>query len=288
MAWVRDALNLLDVKPSKRRGQNFLSSSHDARRLVFDANITKDDIVLEVGPGLGSLTEAILELGVKVHVVEIEEKFSNYLKEKFSKYGDLFSVHISDFREFEPSLILDSLGKNEDNDQKRFVLVSNVPYIFSTEMLLWIIKNRSYFKSSSLLFQKEFSERVIAKHGSKTYGSLSVLTQFYFELRNGIEISGDAFFPRAEILSKQIHLIPSSKNLDRIDNYDAFHEFVRACFSTRRKMLTNTLLNKGYFKNREEAEGILDNSNIPLKARAEDLDMEQFIKLYKILYGKSN
>ncbi len=271
MAWVRDALLGLGVRPSKQRGQNFLSSIEDARMLVRESGVKEGDLVIEVGPGLGAMTQALLESNVRVHAVEIEEKFARYLLDKFHAYGDMFKVHVSDFRVFDPVHVT----------TVPCTLISNVPYVFSTEMLLWMIAQRSLVYRASLLLQKEFAERVAAPSGSKTYGSLSVLAQLFFKVRMGVEVSGNAFYPKAEVASRQLHLECTDKYISQVEDTDYFQKIVRASFSMRRKMLMNCLLSKNIISSRDQGEGLFEVCGIPIKARAEDLGMEEFIKLYK-------
>lgn len=277
MAWVRDALESLGVRPSKQRGQNFLSSIQDARNLVRASEVESGRKVIEVGPGLGAMTQGLLESGVCVHAVEIEEKFANYLKDKFASYDSSFQVHLSDFRKFDPSTIT----------SEPIALVSNVPYVFSTDMLLWMIKHRELITKGSLLLQKEFAERVAADEGSKTYGSLSVLAQLFFKVRLGMEVHGNAFYPKAEVASRQLHLEVSDRYSKEIDDPEAFQLMVRAAFSMRRKMLMNCLMGKGLVADRTEGEKIFDEAGVSLKARAEDLSIQNFITLYKVLCKRS-
>jgi 16S rRNA (adenine1518-N6/adenine1519-N6)-dimethyltransferase len=274
MAWVREALEELGVRPSKQRGQNFLSSIQDARMLVREAGMASGDLVIEVGPGLGAMTQALLEVGVKLHAIEIEEKFARHLSEKFSSYGEALQVHISDFRKVDPSVIV----FNRD-----CALVSNVPYVFSTDMLLWLIQHRALIRRSSLLLQKEFADRVAAPSGSKVYGSLSVLAQLFFKVRPGVEVSGQVFYPKADVASRQLHLESTDQYVSQVEDIDYFQKIVRASFSMRRKMLMNCLLSKEIFQNRSHGEWVLKVSGIPVKARAEDLALNDFIILYQTL-----
>jgi 16S rRNA (adenine1518-N6/adenine1519-N6)-dimethyltransferase len=255
MGWIKDALLELEIRPSKQRGQNFLSSIQDAKTLVREAGLTKGDHVIEVGPGLGAMTQALLEEGVRVDAVEIEPRFVEYLTQKFRDRQYQFTAHLTDFRVFDPSLLSSS----------SLALVSNVPYVFSTEMLLWMIRYRDYIKKGSLLLQKEFAERVGAPSGSRTYGSLSVFVQLFYSVRLGVQLPGDAFHPKAEVASQQLHLLATDTYFNQVDDIDYFEKVVRASFSMRRKMLLNCLLMKEIISSRNEGENLLSRVGISLR-----------------------
>ncbi|HMO17513.1 MAG TPA: 16S rRNA (adenine(1518)-N(6)/adenine(1519)-N(6))-dimethyltransferase RsmA [Oligoflexia bacterium] len=282
MGWVKQTLDELDVKPSKNRGQNFLNSHNDSALLVCEAGIENDEVVIEIGPGLGSMTEVFIENGIPVVAVEIENKFVRFLENKFNSRSDLIKILNLDFRDilFSKNLCPDAvLGKSKI----KYRLVSNVPYVLSSEVVLWLIKNRSKFSGASILVQREFAERINASPHTKAYGSLSVLCQLYAFTRLGVKISGDQFHPKAGVESQQIHFSFPGPFEGEIDNQPLFEKIVRASFSMRRKMLVNNLLSLDLVKSKIECQRILESISLSTKVRAEDLSVEQFIKLYNIL-----
>ncbi len=262
---VSDTLLSLGVKPKKSRGQNFLLNRHDGERLVRDSVITEGANVLEVGPGLGMMTQVLLEKGYIVTAIEIEKLFAEYLSKQFQNFGANFKVQNIDFREF------------EINSPTYFV--SNVPYSLSTEMILWLVKYSSNILGASLLLQREFSERLAASPGSKQYGSLSVYIQSKAKVKLGVIIAGSCFYPAADVESRQI-LIDFSEPPDLgIKNYEVFEKVVRACFSMRRKKLLAGLKRDNLIENTAQGEQILESLKISPNARAEELSIQQFAML---------
>jgi len=277
MAWVKDELLKLGIRPSKQRGQNFLSSIQDARLLVREAGVLKGQRVIEIGPGLGTLTQALLEAGAIVEAVEIENRFVDFLNKKFESFKDQFSVTICDFRDYD-------IAKSDQIAK----VVSNVPYVLSTEAVMWIIRHRKIVSDASILVQREFAERVSANSGCKSYGSLSVYVQIFAKARLGVFVPGNSFYPSAEVVSQQLHLSFPSPYFDTIDDIVFFEEVLRASFATRRKMLINCLHAKNFISSKTEGQDILKTLGLNEKARAEDLAISEFISLAKNLVRKTS
>ena len=271
MSKVKQLLSELSVRPSKGKGQNFLLSSHDAERLVCSCGISTNDTVLEIGPGLGALTEFINQKANKIICIEIENGFSDFIRNTYPN----IEVINSDFR--------DIILSNIFND--KIVLISNLPYVFSSEAIIWLVQNRALIKSASLLVQREFAERIAAAPGTKEYGSITVHTQYYYDIDLGAKISGDAFYPKANVPSQQIHLKPKS-NLTKLDAPDEFFEkVVRASFSMRRKKIVNCLISRFENLTKDSVENILSDMCLKLDTRAECLTVDEFCYLANRIYS---
>lgn len=269
----KQVLSDLNLRPSKAKGQNFLNKQ-DSLRLVSAADLDLDTEIIEIGPGLGAITEILLEQGYVVRAIEVDEKLIDYLRNKFLKFGDRFSLIQSDFR----VVLLNNLVSKKVN------VFSNVPYVFSSEMVLWLIRNREYVSKCSLLLQREFSERISGKPKTKQYGSLSVHIQAFAEARMGLVLPGTAFYPPASVESMQLHIdfnrpMRESEGID----VDWFEQVVRASFSMRRKKLISCLSAKGIVDTKEEAIQCLENLGLSLNSRAEELSVKQFIALSEML-----
>jgi len=270
MSSLKSTLASLNVKPSKGRGQNFLESRHDAERLVPIEILTDDNTILEIVPGLCALTEILIEKNKKICCVEIEDQFVRYLSNKFFNAKEKLDFINADFR---------TINLSEQFGEERLNILSNLPYVFSTEAILWLIENRKNVESASLLVQKEFAERLASEEGCKAYGSISVHSQFYFDIELGVEVPGTAFFPAAGVPSQQIILKHKVKNYSLSCEEDFFERVVRASFSMRRKRLANCLKSKFPQIEKEKIDQTIEKLNLSSTVRAEELSVAQFCKL---------
>lgn len=272
---IRNVLSELEVSPRKSRGQNFLYNPGSIEKIIKFANIeVGKDNILELGPGLGALTESLIRLAKNYYLIELEDKFAQYLKTSIVGLSDN-NVFIGDGREF---VIKENIPKN----MLPVIFVSNVPYSISSDVVLWIIQNRKYIKRASLLLQREFAERIAAKSGTKEYGSLSVLTRLYSDIALGPIVSGGCFFPKAEVESRMLEL----KILEQprfVVEQEIFEKVVRSSFGKRRKTILNSLAASCLFGEKIDIEKWLDKAEILAGVRAEDLELADFAKLVQCL-----
>lgn len=254
---IKQILRTLGIRPQKNRGQNFLHSSFLAEEIISFANLDFNKPILEIGPGLGILSEALHERAKGgLTFVELEGAFADRLK----KLCPEARVIESDIRKI----------KLEDFFSEPVQIISNLPYSISSDVIFWILDQKEMIDSASLLLQQEFARRVGATPGNKSYGILSVQTQVYCETELGLSISGDSFYPSAEVESQVIKLIPLAEPRYKIADYQVFRDLVRTAFATRRKTLGNNLkkLNVDF-----------DALGIDPKRRAETLSVEEFVRL---------
>jgi 16S rRNA (adenine1518-N6/adenine1519-N6)-dimethyltransferase len=273
---LKQILAKLNVTPRKSKGQNFLLNMHIAESIVDFANIKRSETVLEIGPGLGSLTNFITTRTDDLFVVEKEMSFADYLGEKFAETSNLKQVLNQDIRD----ISLESLS------EQPIVVISNVPYSISSEVILWTIEQRLNISRASYLFQKEFAERIAGSPGTKAYGSLSVLCEIFFERELGLIVSGKEFHPPAEVESRLIRLTRREKPLVEVSQWNFFEKVVRSCFHMRRKTISNNLLQAGFFDDRAQMELVLEGLNINPKARGETLDVYEFATLSNAIWNR--
>ena len=264
-------LNRLGFRPSKRRGQNFLHSPAIVHTIVDFAQIAPEESVLEIGPGLGALTSEIIGRCRRFLAVEIEPQLCEYLlgevpglDERQLIQADVRALSLDDYRR---------------EAEEKFVVVSNVPYSVSSEVVQWIIANRRAISRASLLLQREFAERLAASPGGKDYGSLTVFCRFYSEVSVGPCVGGDAFYPAAEVESRLVRLQLLDKPRVEVADEEALFGLVRASFATRRKTLLNCLGASRYFPSKQAAAELLESVGIDSQRRAETLSLEEFARL---------
>tara|TARA_B100000674_G_C37861506_1_gene925028 strand:- start:146 stop:928 length:783 start_codon:yes stop_codon:yes gene_type:complete len=253
----------LGTKAKKKFSQNFLRDPLVIQKIINFIGLKKDDYVIEIGPGDGSLTLPLLEFLGKIDAIEIDRDLCKKLKEKCLPYGNLnlFNIDILNF----------NLSKNKINN-KALRIVGNLPYNISTPTLFHLLKFKENIQDMNFMLQKEVVDRIVAKPNTKSYGRLSVMLQAYCEVQHLFDISPSAFDPIPKVESSLVYIKPRKTQKIVIENESNFNNLVSACFSYKRKTLKNNL------------KGILSEERIRLlgidpNLRAETLDISDFIKL---------
>jgi len=268
-----EELAKLGITPSKLRGQNFLTDRNAVREILDFAELRHFETVVEVGPGLGALTYELALRTSDLYLVEIEEGFSKDLREKLE-----VKVIQKDIR--------DVFLKEHFN--KKVIVVSNVPYSISTDFSLWLFREHELISSASLLLQKEFAQRLGAGPGSRAYGSLSVLRALYATATLGPIVPPTAFYPAPKVESQLIRLEFGSPEIS-IDSalQPEFEKFVRACFSQKRKTLSNALSSSALFESKDETKEFLSQAHLPTTARAEELEPKKLLEIFQLYLKRS-
>ncbi|MGD0176198.1 MAG: 16S rRNA (adenine(1518)-N(6)/adenine(1519)-N(6))-dimethyltransferase RsmA [Candidatus Bathyarchaeia archaeon] len=223
MAWVRSELDSIGIPPLKRFGQNFLIDKGVRERLIDLAELTVDDTVLEVGPGLGFLTEALINRAGRVIAIEKDRALAAYLKAKFSHQKSLTVVEG------------DALTAQIPDGSK---VVSSPPYNISSKLILLIMNSR--FRLAALLMQEEFVRRLTASSGSREYGRISVMLQSKAAAEFVMKVPREAFYPKPRVDSALVTIRPTSDKL-QVKNQELFVDMVRSLFTQRRRMLRGVL-----------------------------------------------
>ena len=266
--WTRHILNKFKLRAVKGLGQNFLIDAGAVQRIVEAAEISAGDEVLEIGAGIGTLTQGLLEAGAKVTAVELDKKLPAVLKETLAGYenfrlveGDVLKVNLAELM------------------PRKFKVVANLPYYITTQILLTLLeKNLPVIKIVTMV-QREVAERMTAAPGSKIYGALSVAVQFRSEARIAFEVPPESFLPPPEVTSAVV-VCDVRKPPFEVDE-EFFTRVVRAAFAQRRKTLINSLAGAGFDREKILASGI------DVKRRAETLSLEEFARLSNFLRKES-
>lgn len=265
---ARNALRALGIKPSKRLGQNFAIGDSVVEAVIDFGKPSVGEALVEIGAGLGALTAALSPLG-KLAVIEIEDRFCRELQRRFPQ------VHViqADVRRFSFA----DLGKN-------LVVFGNLPYSFSTEIVLNLVSNAAYLKRAVILLQREFAERIAADPGGRSFGAISVACQLWADVSLGPVLAGSLFYPAAEVDSQVVELkfLPQARY--PLADAEWFRKVVRAAFSKRRKKLYNSLTASGLFS-REVVDKALCRAQLDGNRRAETLGIEEFVALSDALHS---
>jgi 16S rRNA (adenine1518-N6/adenine1519-N6)-dimethyltransferase len=267
---ARAALRESDLKPKKRLGQNFLVHEAVLDAIMRLVEATADDEILEIGPGLGSLTRRLVESGARrVWAVEVDPKLVAKLRE-----GDLATrpslqlIH-GDILELPLESIL---------PERKIKLVANLPYSISTPVLFRLFELRERFSFFVLMVQREVAERIASAPGTKAYGALSVWSQIYGRIVAKVPVAPEAFFPRPKVRSMVLKIELRSEPLITADEIPLMQGVVRAAFGQRRKTLLNNLT--AWLKlPREQIERLLRGQSVDPMRRGETLSVEEFIRL---------
>ena len=274
-SYVKEIIDRYGFRFSKSLGQNFLIDGNIVRKIVQGANITKNDYVLEIGPGIGTLTEELAINAKKVVSVELDDSLIELLDETLETYDNVEIIHGDILKTDIKKLI------NEKLNGGPIKVVANLPYYVTTPIIGMLLENSYNIESITVMIQKEVADRMMALHGSKTYGSLSVFIRFYSNPETIIKVPKTVFMPQPKIDSTVIKL-NIKKGLPDVDK-DQLFKVVKAAFSKRRKTLLNALSSYGFDLEKELIKNALEEIQIRPEIRAENLSLEDFINISKIL-----
>ena len=263
----------LIYRPKKSLGQNFLIDRNIIKKIVEIENINKNTEILEIGPGYGNLTKALIsKKPKKIIAVEKDKKISFFLKNLLKDYKNVL---------IDNSDILFSL---KNNFGKNLIVFGNLPYNISTQILASLIllkKWPPWYKSLIFMFQKEVADRIIAKSNSKDFGRLSILCNWRLEVKKHFDVSKNCFFPKPKINSTILSFKPKIKNKYHLNNPKNLETITRVLFSNRRKKI-----NKNFSKLFQNSLFVAKELNLDLNKRAEELNNEMFYKI-AIMYEKT-
>jgi len=251
--------------PKKHLGQHFLKDKNYISRIIRTAEIGKDDVVVEIGPGTGALTFQLAELAGRVIAIEIDHALSQELAERAALYPNLTIIEA------------DALRFPYETIETKFKVVANLPYYISTPILFRLMELRHKIISLTIMLQKEVAKRIVALPGGKDYGILSIAVQFYAVPAILFQIPPGAFFPVPEVDSAVLKIIPRKRPAVEVRNEPLFWSVIKSAFSHRRKTLLNSLSMAGFPK--EVTEPILHSAGLAPLVRPEEIGMEAWGKI---------
>lgn len=260
----------------KKLGQHFLADPAVIDRILSAADLQPDDVVLEIGPGRGSLTFPLADKVDRLLAIEYDSSCVQYLQEGLREHRKHAQVIQADARTLNYAELLTAYGYHD----RRIKLLANLPYYAAVPILLSILKSFRYFSQCTLMFQKEVGERITAVPGQKAYGVLSVTAQYYSETVYCFTVSPRAFRPPPKVESAVVKLACFAELPTRVSDPEHFFQVVKYAFSSRRKMLKNALLKQG--KELFSAEclaQVFERLHLPATIRGEELSVQDFAAL---------
>ena len=257
----------------KNFGQNFLVDERVLGKIVSSAEISKDDVVIEVGPGIGTLTQALAKEAYKVVAVEIDTTLVPILGELLSDFDNIEIIN-------EDILKVDVNAIAEKYPDKKIKMVANLPYYITTPIIMNVLENHIPVESITVMIQKEVAYRMKAQPSTKDYGSLSLAVQYYCEPYLVANVPQNCFMPRPNVDSAVIKLTVMDKTKVQVNNEKFMFEFIKAAFSQRRKTLLNCIFSSGLLTlSKDEIGKMLNGLGYDERVRGESLTLEDYGKI---------
>lgn len=260
----------------KRFGQNFLIDTHVLDKIIASAEITKEDTVLEIGPGIGTMTQYLCENAGRVVAVEIDHNLIPILADTLSAYDNVTVIEGDVLKLDLQKLIYEDLG----NDVKTLKIAANLPYYITTPIIMGVFESGLPFESITVMVQKEVAQRMQAAPGTKDYGALSLAVQYYAEPYIVANVPPNCFMPRPAVGSAVIRLKRHAKPPVEVKDEKLMFRLIRASFNQRRKTLLNGLKNSSELDfSKEEILEVFQKTGISENVRGESLGLEEFARL---------
>lgn len=274
-----DILQKYDFHFQKKYGQNFLIDTHVLEKIIEAAGITKDDFVLEIGPGIGTMTQYLCENAREVMAVEIDQNLIPILKDTLASYDNVTVVN-------EDILKLDIMKvAQEHNGGKPIKVVANLPYYITTPIIMGLFESHVPLESITVMVQKEVADRMQSGPGTKEYGALSLAVQYYAQAEIVANVPPNCFMPRPNVGSAVIRLTCHKENPIKVKDEKFMFRVIRASFNQRRKTLQNGLGNDSSLPvTKEQAAKALETMGLSTTIRGERLTLQEFATLSDLLH----
>ena len=260
-------------------GQNFLVDDNVLNNIVDMSNVSSDDLVIEIGPGLGNLTEYLLNTGAEVLCYEIDKDMIDILNVRFKKIETL-TIKNEDILKANLEQILKDTDKN-------IKVIANLPYYITTPIIFKLLEYKDRITSITIMVQKEVADRIVAKPHSKNYGVLTININYVADVIKLFDVPNTSFIPAPNVTSSVVKIVPNKEKEQKLNILDqkTFNDLVKCAFLARRKKLANSIANSKLLE-KEEIEKIIEKLGFDMNCRAEELSIEQYVKLSNEIYDK--
>ena len=272
-------LKKYNISASKRLGQNFLIDDVVINNIIEAAKIKESDLVIEIGPGLGTLTSKLLQHAGKVIAIELDDRMIKILNDRFELYNNFMLLHEDVLKVNLNNLIRDNKGDLSD-----VKIVANLPYYITTPIIMKLLEDKLDISSITVMVQKEVADRIVAIPGEKLSGAITYSVNYYANAEKVTFVDKRCFIPSPEVDSTVIKLEIRNKPVVEVKNEEMFFKLIKASFMQRRKTLMNGLINSGVITDKEKIKRIFRNIGIDEGVRGEKLSIEEFAKLSNLIY----
>lgn len=261
------------IYANKSLGQNFLIDDNVVKSIADSANISNEDLVIEIGPGLGTLTNELLQRAKKVIAVELDTRMIKILEDRFALYKNLEIIN-NDILKVDLNTIINNEKKN--NGIKNVKIVANLPYYITTPIIMKLLEDGGDYESITVMIQKEVADRLCEIPGGKQSGAITYSVYYYAEATKILKVSREAFIPSPEVDSEVINLKIRKEAPVKVNSEEKLFKVIKYAFMQRRKTLINALSKCELFKDKEQLRQILNELNINEKVRGEELTLQDF------------
>ena len=261
----------------KKFGQNFLIDERVLEKIISAAEVNKDDFVLEIGPGIGTMTQYLAENAREVMAVEIDKNLIPILSDTLKNYSNVTVIN-EDILKLDIKKLAD-----EKNEGRPIKVVANLPYYITTPIIMGLFESHVPLDSITIMVQKEVADRMQCGPGTKDYGALSLAVQFYARPKVVLNVPASCFMPRPNVDSAVIRLERFKTPPVDVKNEHLMFKIIRASFNQRRKTMLNSVGNSGIGITKEALTNALETMGLPLTIRGEALTLEQFAELSNLL-----
>lgn len=271
---TKEILKKYDLKAKKSLGQNFIIDTNILRNIVDAGDVDKETTVIEIGPGIGALTEQIAKQAKEVFAFEIDDRLLPVLDDTLSPYDNITIIHQDilqvDFEEFAKEYLAEA---------SRLVVIANLPYYITTPITMALLESKLPVETMVLMMQKEVASRLEAKPSTKAYGSLSIALQYYTEVEVAFTVPRTVFMPQPNVESAIIRLDVRDEPVVQVKDQTLFMKLVRASFQQRRKTIWNNLRTSLELKEQEDLREAFTQSGVDPSRRGESLSIQEFAQL---------
>ena len=266
------------IKANKDLGQNFLINEEVVENIINSSEISKEDLIIEIGPGLGTLTKELLKKAGKVVCIELDKKMIKILKDRFITSSNLEILN-EDVLQVD---LNELIKKHKGNDNiKKAKIVANLPYYITTPIIMKLLEDKLDIESITVMIQKEVADRLIDIPGGKYTGAITYTIFYYCESEKIMEVPSDSFIPEPDVTSEVIKMKLRNKPAVEIENPKVMFMIIKSAFMQRRKTLLNALTNTQVFASKQEGLKILKKLNLDENVRAENLSIQDYANIAK-------
>ncbi len=273
-----------NIKANKSLGQNFLINQEVVNSIVNASEITDKDLIIEIGPGLGTLTKHLLEKAGKVVCIELDTKMLKILEDRFNIYNNFELINNDVLKENLTELIKKQKEKNINIEKVK--IVANLPYYITTPIIMKLLEEELKIDSITVMIQKEVADRLIAIPSQKETGAITYSVYYYADSKAILEVPKESFIPEPEVTSKVIRLDIRKDKIVEFNsqkNKEEVFKIIKLAFTQRRKTLLNVLVNTGIFANKNEGINILKSLDIDVNIRPEKVELSQYLEIWQEL-----
>ncbi|MCX8075187.1 MAG: 16S rRNA (adenine(1518)-N(6)/adenine(1519)-N(6))-dimethyltransferase RsmA [Clostridia bacterium] len=273
-------MNKYNIKANKKYGQNFLINDSILENISNISELSMDDLVIEIGPGLGNLTEYIIDKVGHMILVEIDKNMIDVLTERFM--GKNYTLLNEDILNINIDEVIENISLQLGKQFKNIKLIANLPYYITTPIIFKILEQSKLIDTVVIMVQKEVAERIVAKPRTKDYGILTIMVDYYADSKIEIIVPNSCFIPAPNVTSAVVSLKVRSKY--NVKNTKIFYELVHKAFEQRRKKLSNSLTSTRFMNmDKQSITKLLESSGLGENCRAEEISVEKYVEISNML-----